>query len=407
MSKRVLYVSGSLGLGHASRDLAIARELRRQVPDVEIQWLAVHPASVILHEAAETLVSEASGYANDNDFAEQSARGCHLNLLNYLMKARKGWEQNMRVFSDIVSSRHFDLVIGDETYEINLGLRKHPEVKRFPFVLMVDFVGVDAMTGNPIEKAEAYYWNRVWTLDYRSRRKPPHDIALFVGEPEDVPDKPFGFMLPNRRQYANAVCRFVGYVLPFDPSAFTNRAEVRRKLGYSSEPLVVVSVGGTSIGKELLELCGDAFAMLRARIPSLHMVIAAGPRIRADSLRVPKEVDVREYVPCLYEHFAACDLGIVQGGAMSTLELTALQRPFLYFPVEGHSEQAHVARVLERHRVGVRMSLSCTTPASLADTIQKFLGATVSYATIPLDGAQRAVRYMLPLLSPDWMRSTP
>jgi predicted glycosyltransferase len=42
-STRVLYISGSIGLGHARRDLAIARELRRLDPGVEIAWLAGEP----------------------------------------------------------------------------------------------------------------------------------------------------------------------------------------------------------------------------------------------------------------------------------------------------------------------------------------------------------------------------
>jgi uncharacterized iron-regulated protein len=37
---RVLYISGSIGLRHARTDLAIARELRRLDPEVEIMWLA-------------------------------------------------------------------------------------------------------------------------------------------------------------------------------------------------------------------------------------------------------------------------------------------------------------------------------------------------------------------------------
>ena len=35
-AKKILYISGSLGLGHVKRDLAIARELRRRVPGAEI-----------------------------------------------------------------------------------------------------------------------------------------------------------------------------------------------------------------------------------------------------------------------------------------------------------------------------------------------------------------------------------
>src|SRR5207248_2266343 len=37
---RALLVSSPIGLGHAWRDVAIARELRRQVPGLEVEWLA-------------------------------------------------------------------------------------------------------------------------------------------------------------------------------------------------------------------------------------------------------------------------------------------------------------------------------------------------------------------------------
>ena len=41
--KRALYLSSPIGLGHARRDVAIAHELKRLRPDVEIDWLAQHP----------------------------------------------------------------------------------------------------------------------------------------------------------------------------------------------------------------------------------------------------------------------------------------------------------------------------------------------------------------------------
>ena len=46
----------------------------------------------------------------------------------------------------------------------------------------------------------------------------------------------------------------------------------------------------------------------------------------------------------LYRHLAACDLAVVQGGLTTTMELTAVGRPFLYFPLANHFEQQlHVA----------------------------------------------------------------
>ena len=89
-------------------------------------------------------------------------------------------------------------------------------------------------------------------------------------------------------------------------------------------------------------------------------------------LQALKEVPIpeaRHSVRNLYEHFAACDLAIVQGGGTTTLELTALHRPFLYFPLEGHSEQElAVAGRLQRHQAGIRMSYSKTTAWLLAPT---------------------------------------
>ena len=68
---RVLFISGSIGLGHAARDLAITRELRRIRPDAEIVWLAADPARTMIAGAGETLLPEAEGLTEDTAAAEQ------------------------------------------------------------------------------------------------------------------------------------------------------------------------------------------------------------------------------------------------------------------------------------------------------------------------------------------------
>src|SRR5208282_6810791 len=46
--RRALYISSPIGLGHAQRDVAIADELRKLHPDLEIDWLAQHPVTPVL-----------------------------------------------------------------------------------------------------------------------------------------------------------------------------------------------------------------------------------------------------------------------------------------------------------------------------------------------------------------------
>ncbi len=398
MAKNILYVSGSLGLGHIKRDLVIARELRTIRPDADICWVAADPATNLIEEAGERLHPEAASYANDNEPAEKAARDGQLNLLKYLMKASRDWRKNVETFDRITTGEDFDLVIGDETYELNVGFMKQPRIKRSPYVMIYDFIGLDAMTSNPMELFGIYMWNRIWSKDFKNRRVPVHDRALFIGEEEDVPDKTFGPMLPSRREWAQELCEFVGYVLPFDPSALHDRFGIRARLGYGDGTLIVCAIGGTAIGSELLNLCGQAFSFIKKRLGDATMILVCGPRLEAGALTVPEGVEVRSYVPDLFEHFAACDLAIVQGGGTTTLELTALKRPFIYFPIEGHFEQAQVAQRLDRHRAGVRMYRSQTSPRDLAEQAIATLGQETSFASIPVDGGRRAAELIAELL---------
>jgi len=123
------------------------------------------------------------------------------------------------------------------------------------------------------------------------------------------------------------------------------------------------------------------------------MVVVCGPRIDPASIEVPSGVEVRGYVPRLYEHLAAYDVAVVQGGGTTTLELTALRRPFIYFPLEGHFEQnLVVARRLARHGAGERLLYSKTTPERLAEAVVGQLGREASWPAIPADGVRRAAQ---------------
>lgn len=397
MKKRILFISGSLGMGHVTRDLEIARALRARKSDVEIMWMAAHPANLAIREARERLLPEPYSWADETVVAENAARGFHLSLLKYAFKIREVWAEHLRVFRQAISRERFDLIIGDETYEIAIELNERRLVLNTPFVMIYDFIGTESMTNNPLEKIAAYINNRKWTKGYRN---PPSCLTnLFVGELEDVEDKRFGLFLANRREWARARCKFLGYIIRFDPQEYADKRKIREKLGYGHEPLVVCSIGGTSIGKELLELCGQAYTIMSRQVCNLRMVLVCGPRLSPDSLNVPDGIDVRGYVPDLYEHFAAGDLAVVQGGGTTTLELTALRKPFVYFPIEGQfGQEIHVARQLERHRAGVKMLLSQTAPKTLADTAIANMGKDVDFERIPTDGAHKAARIICELL---------
>lgn len=393
-SQRVLFVSGSIGLGHVTRDLAIAAALRRLRPGVAVAWMAGSPAREWLREAGEWVLPEADAQGDLSQVAERAASDGPMNLASYVWLAAEDFERNVRAFRQAVSHTDFDLWIGDETYEIATALANWRIRKRAPFVMIYDFVGLDAVGHSVTERLRVFGSNLLWAV-WMDRAV---DLALLIGELEDIPERRLGPLLPGRRALARRRYHPVGYVLPFDPRELADRAALRARLGYGSQPLVVCAAGGTSVGSELLLRCAAALPLLRQSRPDLTMLIVTGPRIAPSTIPSAPGMTVKGYVPRLYEHLAAADLAVVQGGGTTTLELTALRVPFLYVPLEGHCEQEEVARRVARHGAGVRLPMATLTPETLAAHILAHLGETVTYPPIPVDGAQRAAPLIAELL---------
>jgi UDP-N-acetylglucosamine:LPS N-acetylglucosamine transferase len=400
-NKRILFISGSLGLGHIGRDLEIAKALRAVNPEVEISWLAEDPAGLVAVQAGEKLLPESQLLGKGNAKLGENVKDYRVNLAKWTMQMQKIWASNAEVVGKVVEKDHFDLVIGDETYELTIAISKHREFKTFPFVMIYDFVGIDSVSRSPFDIITAYMINRLWTKATKAG-KALCDLNLFIGEVENIPDRKFGLMLPNRRELAAKTLNFVGYILSFDPSELMDKSKMRKLLGYGEGPLVVCSIGGTSAGKSLLELCSKAFPLLKKHLPGLRLILVCGPILSPDSIRVldSEGVEVKGYVPSLYKHLAAADLAIVTGGGTVTLELTALQKPFLYFPLKQHFEQeVDVALRCERHGAGVKMDFSKTTPELLAKAVIENITKKVKYPLIPIDGAKNAAALINQILT--------
>src|SRR3990170_4435613 len=184
--RKVLFVSGSIGLGHVGRDLEIAGALRKLRPDVEISWMAESPASDVLQKAGEKLLPEASQLSSANAELEGLATKYEANLIKWVMNMRKGWSHNAEVYARISEAYKFDLWIGDEPYDIMIATQKNSGLKKCPFVVIYDFLGLDATTRNPVDHLAAYMTNRLW-VKFLEGEPPLADRSIFIGEMEDVP----------------------------------------------------------------------------------------------------------------------------------------------------------------------------------------------------------------------------
>jgi predicted glycosyltransferase len=398
--KRALYLSSPIGLGHARRDMAIARELRKLQPGLKIDWLAQDPVTRLLKAGGETVHGASKLLALETQHIEEESGEHDLNCFEAIRNMDEILIRNFMVFQEVLESDDYDLVIADEAWEVDYYWHEHPQLKRAQMAWLADFVGWVPMPGGG--KREAFL-----TADYNAEmighvegHPATRDRAIFVGNPQDIVPLAFGPDLPGMREWIPKHFDFSGYVIGEHPSAFGPREELRGRLGYRPDEVrCIVAVGGSGVGTSLIRRILAAYPIAKGHIPNLVMTIVTGPRIDPASFAAPAGVEMCAFVHDLDRRLAACDLALVQGGLSTTMELAAAGTPFLYFPLQNHFEQnIHVAHRLDCYGAGRRMDFATSDPDAIAAAMVEELASPRRPLPVERDGAARAAAMLAELL---------
>ena len=398
--RRALFISSPIGLGHVQRDLAIARELRKLQPDLAIDWFTVDPAATYLQREGERLHPITARLANESRHFERCAGEHDLSAFFALRTMDEIMTHNFMTFIDLMEAEHYDLVIGDEAWEVDYHYHENPELKRQPFVFLTDFVGCLPMEPGNEREAHLCTERNADDIEHVARYPYVRDAALFVGNPDDVTEQPFGPGLPGIREWTDRNFCYCGYCLPFDPRTLADTEALRARLGYrADEKIAIATVGGTAAGRHLLRRIAEAFPRMKREVPELRMILVAGPRMDAAEIAAAPGLEVRPYVHNLFEHLACCDLALVQGGLSTTMELVATRRPFLSFPLRRHFEQCvHVRRRLANYEADRSIDAPTLDPELLARRALAAMHAPVRYRPVETEGAARAARRIADVL---------
>lgn len=404
--KRALYISSPIGLGHARRDVAVADALRELHPDLQVDWLAQDPVTRVLEHHGERIHPASAHLASESGHVEAECGEHDLHAFQAVRRMDEILVNNFMVLDELLETDAYDLVIGDEAWDVDYFLHENPRLKRSAYAWLTDFVGWLPMPDGGAAEAALTADLNAEMIEHRARYRRLRDHSVFVGNPDDVVPDTFGPGLPSIRAWTEENFDFAGYVTGFDPGALHgpggDPAELRARLGYRpDERVCVVSVGGSGVGAPLLRRVLDAVPLARRLDPDLRFEVVAGPRIDPRSLPRRRGARVHGYLPDLTTHLAACDVAVVQGGLTTCMELTALRKPFLYLPLRHHFEQSfHVRRRLERYGAGTCVDYDLTRdPEVLAAAIVGELGRdTTAYLPVETDGAERAARLLAELV---------
>jgi pimeloyl-ACP methyl ester carboxylesterase len=274
--RRALLVSSPIGLGHAWRDVAVARELRRLVPGLEVHWLAQPPLTTLLAACGETVHPASAELAPEAAHVDAETGEHDLHAFQMLRRLDEIFCANFMVFHDLVREEPYDVWIADEAWEVDYFLHENPELKTAPYVWMTDFVGVLPMPEGGEREAYLAADHNAQMVEHVARHPRLRDRSIFVGEPDDLVPDSLGPGLPSIREWTLERFSFAGYPTGFAPEEIADRAALRAELGWApDETVVVAAAGGSAAGVHLLRRAAAA----HEHLPDVRMVLVAGPRL--------------------------------------------------------------------------------------------------------------------------------
>ena len=124
------------------------------------------------------------------------------------------------------------------------------------------------------------------------------------------------------------------HVGPIVRQASADREALRKEFGFSRKT-IVLSVGGTDAGKFLIEKTVDAYRKIGSRLDA-ELVIVPGPSLKLDNSPEYRNLG---FVENLHEVIYAADLAVSLAGRSTMDESIAYGTPGIFIPIKGHFEQ--------------------------------------------------------------------
>lgn len=365
--KKVLVGVSSVGLGHVKRSLLIVKSLRRLRPEVEAEWVCAQPACAYLESVGERLVYGCDVLESLSAAFEENRGGA----VDALASVRRAYEQARRNYArirDVVAS--YDLIIQDEFLETLLAHRweEYPALppKR---VAVTDFVDVGGAGLNPARWVTAWYAGRLFRQSLMRCQ-----LRIFADDLEAAP--------PGLRPWIQRRFIVTGPIVSLGHG--DGRRLREQTLASSADgKLVCFTIGGTSVGRRILDLAWENRVELCGRL-NATLLFLTGPRVNPDSyMGDPVRVKVIGFTPYATDWFDASDCVVTQAGASTLNELEALGKPTVCIPIQGHWEQQRNSRRFNNRAGFVPLEPSDLSADTLVESVQLAMNSQVTQASMP------------------------
>ena len=293
----IVFFSSPIGLGHATRDVAISQNL----DGISKRFVSGDPASKFISQ---------NGFDADNLYKPppfQIENGNLKQPLKWLFRYYSYYKECKAISSQIIETCSPRLVISDEDFASLVAAQE----RGIRTILITDILETNFARGigSIIEKQMN-----------KSMKKIIKKCDLVI--------------LPESGKEEENIVR----VGPIVRKTSHSREQLREKFGFYKKT-IVVSIGGTDSGRFLIEKTLQVCSKIDLDV---ELVIVSGPSFKID---LPNIRDLG-FVNNLHEVVFASDLIISLAGKSTIDESKHYGTPGIFIPIKGHFEQEENAREL-------------------------------------------------------------
>lgn len=345
---RVLFMPCGIGLGHAKRSIAISEKLEKN--GIETFFASYGSGYEILNEYyghQTSKLPDIKFYGTEGELDIKYTVKKSIDMPYIFLKSIYRESKVIKKFKP-------DLVVSDSQYSVPITAKIH----RIPCLLMTNELTVNFSMIYPEEKSVMYIENGV--------EKFLKDVCNLCSKIM-IPDVEGSTEVPEK--LVNKVIN-IGPFLSKDPKMIKDKKTLKRKLGFKDyDKIVLVTVGGSEFGIELLKLIYEASNQIKAN----KIVIVTGPKIEADFIQESNRIVKKRYLDNMMEWMKISDIVVTLAGHNTLMEILSLGIPNIIVPIDNHPEQLRNSHNIERYGISIVEDIKKLNQEKLANDINKLM----------------------------------
>ncbi len=345
---KVMIMPCGIGMGHASRCMTIARKLEEE--GVEVAFASYGCGYEILdsYNKYQTLKLPEIKFYGDKGILD----------IKYTVKKSIDipyiFLKSIYQESKIIKKFKPDIIVADSHFSVPITAR----VLGIPCIMIQNELTLNFSELYPEEKKVEYLETGL--------KKFIKDVCN-LSEVIIVPDVPGSTEIPEKLE--NKVVH-TGPFLRDNNLNSQSKDDIKRKLGFNnSEKIVLVTVGGSDFGIELLKLICHASSNLECD----KLIIVTGPGINANFICESDKVVKKKFLDNMMEWIKISDVIVTLAGHTTIMEIISLGIPNIIIPIDNHPEQLKNATNIEKYGISIVNELKNLDALKISSDINRLL----------------------------------